>query len=62
MYYVTATDEEGFNTAIIGPFKTYKAADKWASKMESSYEGDLQEPYQAFPVTTPKDFEDGFDC
>ncbi len=58
--FVTVTDEEGFNTHIVGPF-TPKAANKFVAKHEATYGGHCQEPYQTFKVTSPKDFESGWE-
>lgn len=54
--FVTITDDEGFNTNIIGPF-TQKGADKWISDKNEDYEGCCQEPYQDFVPMTPQEYK-----
>lgn len=44
--FVVETDEEGFTRALIGPFKNWEAARKWADKKEAAYVGHLQEPFE----------------
>lgn len=55
--FVTITDDEGFNTNIIGPFPNFKKADKWISDKNEDYDGCCQEPYQAFNPMTPEAYK-----
>jgi len=57
MSFVAITDEEGFVTALVGPFTSFAKANKWADKMTAQYEGHLQEPYTVLHPQDPKDFE-----
>ena len=54
--YVTETDEEGFNTCIIGPFNSYKESNKFIQKQMETYEGHVRQPYQDFTITSPTEF------
>ena len=57
--YVTVTDEEGFNTHVVGPFESNQEAYEWCKPhIQTSKENGsiVSEPYQVFPLTSPEDY------
>lgn len=58
--YVTVTDEEGFNSHIVGPF-TEEEATSFVSEQEAKYGGHCQEPYQILDITSPDEYREETD-